>query len=230
MIHRRKQFTIYRKIRKTECLYDKEINLNTVRHVHIDNARGKINCKNYFPNATELTFMYGIEKTIDNFNQILPLIQITKLHITCIDFKFDVVIDILKFIPNICTLTVDSVLFLKTECTTIENNEIFQLVSNTNVIQNFTIRNGCRFEQIKFFLKLFPRLQHINMNISWEEFKLFFNLSVLKISTNHNCLHSICFENYPHNILEDMMSLIEPKDFIDKYSKKLIDNKCYLWW
>ena len=85
-----------------------QIHLDSVNHVHVCKLEALNNCVNYFPNVTDLTFDDNFDAPRHSlgptFNRILPLLQVTKLAIQSYDFKFEKLIELLCFTPNIHTL------------------------------------------------------------------------------------------------------------------------------
>jgi hypothetical protein len=97
---------------------------------------------NYFPNATELTFIDGFSfhhlSVATILNRIIPLQQLTKLAIKFHHLSFRKLIELLYFTPNIHTLTFRSMSLSESHHESGDTNETFQLVSKINVITNVT--------------------------------------------------------------------------------------------
>ncbi|CAF3943893.1 unnamed protein product [Rotaria sordida] len=233
--YRRKHYTIYGEIEKENCLHNQETNLDLVDHVHIQGEKTMLSCLNYFPNATNLTLSHSFNKSIDeiiiNLNQILPLIQLTTLSIDCDGFSFDKVIELIHFTPNIHTLKVYSMnLYRIDSILPIQKSKTFRLVSNRNLIKNFTIDNRCIFEQAKLLINLCRRLEHINIDVLWQDFESILQLLLTKNNNNTCHLCSLCLKYGSKRMRKKLEKLIKSKNLLDNYSIKLIRSKLYLWW
>ncbi|CAF4264757.1 unnamed protein product [Rotaria sp. Silwood2] len=66
--YRRKTYTLSQKSNKKTCLNSSETNLSSVHHVQIQREKEMINCVNYFPNVTKLTFESGFSTTHNSMN------------------------------------------------------------------------------------------------------------------------------------------------------------------
>jgi hypothetical protein len=234
LLLRRKSYTIYGETGKETSLRRREINLNAVRHLHIQGEKALTNCINYFPNTTALTLLHTFNGNIDQItsilNRIVPLIQLTKLFIDSGAFSCEKIIHLLRFIPNIDTLKIYSINYFATDSALIEKSEAFRLVSHRNLIRNLTVENRCTFEEMKLFVNLCPRLQHINLDIFWKDFESILELLLSKSNNKTQNLFSLCLEHGTKTIVEKLKTLIESKGWIDQYSIELVRSKLYLWW
>lgn len=210
------------------------MNLTPVRHVHIQGEKALLICSNYFPNATELTlshkFDQPIDQTIKRLARLLPLASLTQLHIDCGGFNFGKLLHLLQVVPNVHTLKVYSISIDAMDCSSIEKSELFHLVSTRNVIRTLTIDSQCRYEQIELALHLCPRLQHLNMNIYWNDFNAIFEFIFDKQQKNSRHLFSICLQDAYQRTIRELSDLNRSKNFLDDYSIKLIGTKLYIWW
>ena len=120
-------------------------NINAVQSVKIQQQQEDIiNCKYDFSNATELTILYYLEKNnedflLTSFNNIIPLKQLTKLVIEIYADTFIDIIELLLLSPNIHIFQVGRVSFNYSDLITIENSEIFELLSKRNNIKQMII-------------------------------------------------------------------------------------------
>ena len=119
--------------------------INAVQSVKIQQQEEDIiNCKYDFSNATELTILYYLEKNnedflLTSFNNIIPLKQLTKLVIEIYADTFIDIIELLLLSPNIHIFQVGRVSFNYSDLITIENSEIFELLSKRNNIKQMII-------------------------------------------------------------------------------------------
>ncbi|CAF1457396.1 unnamed protein product, partial [Rotaria sp. Silwood1] len=175
----RKSYTLYGNSSKDMISNYQKNSINSVHHVYIKQEQIiKDDCRNYFPNATELTHSYnGINvdrnPSLNILNHIVPLIQLTKLNINVKSFLVETMIEMLSLTLNIHTLTVKDVCFDKKELLSIQQTEIFQLVSTRNKIKNLTINSIYSFEEIKLFIQFCSRLECLRMRPVYDDFEGF---------------------------------------------------------
>ncbi|CAF4205155.1 unnamed protein product [Rotaria sordida] len=156
-----------------------------------------ISCKTYFPNAIKLTLRYNSSNESEYslptiLNHILPLKQLTQLPINSPNIHFEVVIELLHFLPNLHTLMFNLESFNNIDLVLIQQNETFQIVSNTNTIRNMIIKSNCTFQQLKLLINICPQIQQLSMCIH----KIFLEVALLFLLSNDNEytheLHSLC--------------------------------------
>ncbi len=233
-VFRKKNYTLCRQSDGNAASDHPQINLNSVQHVHVQTERSIIDCMNYFPNATELTFH-------DNFssprvslttilNCIIPLQQLTKLNIKFHHFSFKKMIELLYFTPNVRILKCKSMAFYKHDYTSIEQSETFRFVSNTNIIREITFADKCTIEKLKLLLALCPRMQHLTINTLTRNLEPItrFLLDKTNLNTRHSCL--FCFGWARNNWVHKLDTLIISETLLEDYTLKLFDSKLYLWW
>ena len=138
--------------------------LSTVHSVVIHDLPVMKTCSTYFPYATELTLAthldtHDIQSTIDHFNRVISLTQLTQLTL-CGTLHLSDIITILLNIPNIHTLTVLPSKSSAKENFELEGSDTFKLVSKQNKIQNLII-SPCSLEMIQLIIKLCPQLNHL---------------------------------------------------------------------
>ena len=119
--------------------------INAVQSVKIQQQEEDIiYCKYDFSNTTELPILYYLEKNnedflLTSFNNIIPLKQLTKLVIEIYADTFIDIIELLLLSPNIHIFQVGRVSFNYSDLITIENSEIFELLSKRNNIKQMII-------------------------------------------------------------------------------------------
>ncbi|CAF2077536.1 unnamed protein product [Rotaria magnacalcarata] len=166
---------------------------DTVRHVYIDEEQSVSNCLFRFPKCTELTLLKSLcqnrDSTITSLHRIIPLMQLIRLTIRCLDLFFGTIIEVLHSAPNIQILDVDFEYLFKLNPISAEQTEKLRLVSNENKIQRLTISRDCTAKVAEVFVNLCPRVQRIDMNISIKEFESTMRVLLMKhnINSQHLC-------------------------------------------
>ncbi|CAF3171054.1 unnamed protein product [Rotaria sp. Silwood2] len=231
--YRRKSYTLYGNLDKDMISNYQKNSINSVHHVYIKQEQTiDDDCRNYFPNATELTLSYNsinIDRNSPSIilNHIVPLIQLTKLNINVKSFLFKTMIELLYLTSNIYTLSVEDVCFDKEELPSIQQTEIFQLVSTRNKIKNLTINSIYAFEEIKLFIHLCSQLECLRMRPVYDDFEGILRYLLSKNNNNTRCLFYICVTDFSSEEIVTIDAVMESKETIDDYQAKRITQDFY---
>jgi hypothetical protein len=236
LFFRRKDYILYKQLEQNTSVHHSESQLDSVQHVRIQSKESTINCRNYFPNAVELTFDDNFSASrasvVTTLNRIIPLQQLTKLTIKCDRFPVHKVIKILCHSPSIHTMILKSMPCYQkvNDYTSIKESEDFQLVSNTNVIKTVTCEAECTLEQIKFLVALCPRIEHLIIDTLSRDLEPITQFLLNKTNQNAHHLCSVCFSRACNNWLEKVDTIIKSETTLDDYMLKQVGWKLYLWW
>ncbi|CAF0967445.1 unnamed protein product [Adineta steineri] len=232
--YRRKYYILGEEIHPSTSLNSKKSHLQSVRHLQIDDANETIDCKYYFPNVTTLTLGYGFSRTrkliASNLNHIIPLKQLTKLVIKSRYLSLTKLIEVLRFTPHIRTLIFESILLYRVNYNSIQQNETFQLVSNTNMITNVTLKQTCNLDKIQLLVALFPRIQHLTIDHDMKDLKSTVRFLLKKTNQNTSQLCSIRLLSTRESWLTRLRTFIESETLITDYKLKKINTDIHLWW
>ncbi|CAF3967485.1 unnamed protein product [Adineta steineri] len=232
--YRRKHYTLYNNIYQTTCLNSKETHLKSVQQLKIQNVKETINCKYYFPNATTLTLQNKLSRTYNlisvNISRVIPLKQLTKLVIESNPISLTKLIELLHCTPHIHTLVLKSMSLYGVNYNSIQQNQSFLLVSNTNTITNVTFNGECTLEKLQILVALFPRIQHLTIKPHTKHLESCTRFLVEKTNRNTNHLCSLCLLTTAKNWLTRLNTLIASETLLDDYMLKMIDWNLYLWW
>ena len=92
LFFRRKYYTVDQVPNKTLDLHENRSSLNSVENVDVESGQSIIDCNNYFPNATQLTFNDILPATgtsvATTLGRIVSLKQLKKLVNGCNHFSF----------------------------------------------------------------------------------------------------------------------------------------------
>ncbi|CAF3559643.1 unnamed protein product [Rotaria sp. Silwood1] len=101
-----------------------------------------------------------------HLSNIIPLKQLTKLIIDLCSDRFVEIIELYILSSNTYTFKIERISLEYSNLISIENGEIFQLLSEANNIKDIIIMLDCTLEITKFFVNLCPRLQFYTIEIS----------------------------------------------------------------
>ncbi|CAF4076640.1 unnamed protein product [Rotaria magnacalcarata] len=231
--YRRKSYTLYGNLGKDMTSNYQKNSINSVHHVYIKQEQIiDDDCRNYFPNATELTLSYNSINADRNpssiiLNHIVSLTQLTKLNINVKSFLFTTMIELLYLTLNIHTLSVEDVCFDKKELLSIQKTENFQLVSTRNKIKNLTINSIYAFEEIKLFIHLRSQLECLRMRAVYDDFEGSLRYLLSKNNNNTRCLFYICLTDFSSEEIVTIDTVMESKQTIDDYQAKRITQDFY---
>ncbi|CAF1049228.1 unnamed protein product [Adineta steineri] len=232
--YRRKYYILGEEIHPSTSLNSKKTHLQSVQHLQIDDANETIDCKYYFPNVTTLTLGYGFSRTrkliASNLNHIIPLKQLTKLVIKSRYLSLTKLIEVLRFTPHIRTLIFESILLYRVNYNSIQQNETFQLVSNTNMITNVTLKQTCNLDKIQLLVALFPRIQHLTIDHDMKDLQSTVRFLLKKTNQNTSQLCSIRLLSTRESWLTRLRTFIESETLITDYKLKKINTDIHLWW
>ncbi|CAF0875634.1 unnamed protein product [Adineta steineri] len=230
----RKYYTLCKQIHPSTCLNSKKSHLQSVQHLQIDDANETIDCKYYFPNVTTLTLENSLSCTrkliTSNLNHIIPLKQLTKLVIKSRYLSLTKLIEVLRFTPHILTLIFESILLYRVNYNCIQQNETFQLVSNTNMITNVTLKQTCNLDKIQLLVALFPRIQHLTIDHDMKDLQSTVRFLLKKTNQNTSQLCSIRLLSTRESWLTRLRTFIESETLITDYKLKKINTDIHLWW
>ncbi|CAF1184621.1 unnamed protein product [Rotaria sordida] len=205
-----------------------------VDHVDIHGEEAIMSCVNYFQNATKLTLSHSFAASRVwlriILEHIIPLKQLTTLVIDYDALSFNQLIKLLRFTPNIHTLTFKSHSIQKPNSILIQQSQTFRLISNTNTITNVTIEERYTAENIKLLAILCPRMQHLTIDILTTELESTMKFILLKTKTDLQHLCSMCIKTSRKSMIGKLKALIELERLLDNYVIKMIDSNIYLWW
>jgi len=189
---------------------------------------------NYFPNITKLTFSDHFDTICDSIGSklthIVPVKQINELVIDYSHFSFMQIVQLLSFMENIHTLKLVSMSFNEIDSASIQQNQIFQLVSMTNTVTNMIMEGECSLEGMNLLITLCPRLKHLTMNGFLTTLIPITRLLMSKNNNNTRHLSSLCVLKMNYALEQTFKIVIELDNLLDYCSIKFVNHKLYLWW
>ena len=208
--------------------------MNSVDHVNIHGEKAMKNCLSYFSNAMKLTLSHSFAESRIwlglILNHIVPLKQLTTLIIDCGDFRFEQLINVLRFTPNIHTLTLNCQSITQTDSKLIQQSEPFRLASNANRIINVTIKENYSSESIKLLVVLCPRMQHLTIDIFSLDLESIMRVILPETKTSIRDLCSIRTKNTTKLMDEILKRLIDSEELLENYLIDLAATHLYIWW
>lgn len=229
-LSRRKNYEIYGKVSEEPFRDETARVLLSVNHVEIQEEGGVYQQIYSFPNVTELTlhdsFTASHRALSVGLNRILSLQRIKIFTIRCRRLRFEKMICLLSYVPNVQTITVESIFSDKNERESIHQYQQFQLLSQKNRITSVTVEQKRALDVITLFVKLFPRVQSLSIDIMPKDMKSIFELLSNKNVPN---LLLLCFNFASKACFRQLNGLISSKVLPSDYKVAHIDEKLYLW-
>lgn len=207
---------------------------DSVHHVIIEDEKMIDNCSKRFPNATELTLLNDCSLcsdwfTTNDFHDMIPLTQLTKLTIDIHSYRFDEIIKFLRFTPNLHTLIFQCIRLYGKNFFWQQVNDTFCLVSNQNKIKNVVITGDYSLKKIKVLFRLCRQIQHLTIDISQQSLEATIRFLFLEMNETTSHLSSLCIDGEMDiTLINKLEALIKSKKA--DYSFKVVDNQLYLWW
>ncbi|CAF1229849.1 unnamed protein product [Rotaria sp. Silwood1] len=232
--YRRKEYTLYEQLNTNIPSYLHKNDVNSVDHVNIHGEKATKNCLSYFSKAMKLTLSHSFAESRIwlglILNHIVPLKQLTTLIIDCGDFRFEQLINVLRFTPNIHTLTLNCQSITQTDSKLIQQGEPFRLTSNANRIINVTIKENYSSESIKLLVVLCPRIQHLTIDTYSLDLESIMRFILSETKTSIRDLCSICTKNTAILMDEILKRLIDSEELFPNYLIDLVATDLYIWW
>jgi len=150
---------------------------------------------------------------------IVPLLQITELHIKKNELSVDQLIQILCLLPHLQSLTLANILSLGSKRTDVlsRNNRITKLIIDDD---------ECQFKHVRFLIHLFPRLEYLEISIDENNLEKILRFLLSKLP----CLFSLFLLNVNYKVIEKVQSLIKNEKLLNDYTSERIQGGLYLWW
>ena len=187
---------------------------------------------------TELTI--SCESVIDteNFlsitlNRIIPLQQLTKLIITYYNVFLPKIIELIHCTPNVHTFEIGYVSFDGIDLILFEQNDYFQLVSQTNNIQNLIIHYQYTLQQTKVLVNLCSQLKQLTIDKFEDDFQALLRFLLSKDNHKPRYLSSLCLKHVPYDRIESVKHFMKSERLLQNYSMKVESSwskNIYLWW
>ncbi|CAF4562977.1 unnamed protein product [Rotaria socialis] len=222
--YRRKSYELYR------CgTY--ETTINSVSHLTIGIDSVPMDTFIHFPNVTKLTL---IKNDIDsnrplkiNLNQIVPLMQLTRLVIRQSIFSISQLIVLLRLSLNIESLTFIGVSFTDEPHSLIRRSDQAFSISNASKVTELRIDDECSLEYVHFFARLCPRVQNLAIVTARRQHE---SIVRFLLSGHLQHLFFLCLGYLSTAEGEQIERMIDRDSRIFHYTIKNHHTGWYLWW
>jgi len=175
------------------------------------------------------------DRTIEEYiHSIVGLIQFTSLHIDLYQFSISILIQCLRLLSNLDSLTITSEFPEETKVLSTEQTNMFHFVSTQNKITKLNIEQMTELDQVHSLMDLCPHLRALQVkcrNIIDAEWLIRYVLT--KQNTNfipHLSLICIWFSKADDKITNNLQRIINIEKLIDNYTIKRICDRIYLQW
>ncbi|CAF1320004.1 unnamed protein product [Adineta ricciae] len=229
--YRKKDYRVYKQSNEESFTGEIRTMFYSVDHVEIGDERAINQCMSYFPNANKLTLEdrfsnAGYLPSSIGINRILSLQRIKTLVIKCHHFSLIKMIDLLSCIPNLQILAFKTMPLYKEGRKSIEQNDKFRLLSETNSITSISFEERSTPNKTELLIKLFPRIQYLEMNTYMKDMEAILQLLVKQ---NTPDLLLTCFTYASEVYFRHLTGLIDSKVLSTDYKVTHAGRKLYLW-
>lgn len=140
-------------------------------------------------------------------------------------------IQLLYHAPHVRTLIFDLLPLYEINDQSIQENEMFQFVSQTNIITDVTFRTLCRLDKLRVLMAFFNRMEHLTISIYAKDLKSIVGYLFNKIKDNPSSqLHALCLNGAYKIWLRRVSTLIHSEQLLKNYVLKMVNHDLYLWW
>jgi len=227
--YQRKDYVLYDELAENIWSTRFDLNEDPIHHICVHRTKMFEKSIDKFPYATELKLCEAFEvprhSIANDLNHVFPLKQLMNLSIKCHHFAFQQLIELLQFTSNVHTLTLDSIVLCRADSSSIQRNELFQLVSKTNSVRKVTISKEITLEKIQLVIAAFPRMEDLTINLFIQDLKPIAQY----LLTNTRYLSSLCISKQRNDLMTTLQSLIKSKKLLRNYVLKVFNGKLYLW-
>ncbi|CAF3112325.1 unnamed protein product [Rotaria sp. Silwood2] len=223
-------YTYYGKPDDQICSNIQEKNLNSVKHLYIASEATGDDCVNYFPNVNELSIEVSVNSISATLHRMIPLRQLTKLVINSYVHQMKDIINLLRFTPNVHTLSFNLLCLYDMNIHFNKQNEKFQYVLKKNKIQNLILSEECLFSEIQFIVYLFPRLEYLKAEMKKKEIEQIIRFLLSKTHNKTHNLFYLCISKVSKVRLKKTKMVIKSENLLNDHSIKYINRDLHLWW
>ena len=168
--------------------------------------------------------------TIDSLNRLIPLRQLIQINLQCSRLTFEQLLELLHISPHVRTFELHSGSIYPNDFTLLQQNRLFHLISDTNMVTNLTVAKEITLEKLRPLINLFPRLESFTMNCYEKDLKPIILFLLSKANNNTRHLSAICILEEARIYMAKLRYLIESDHLLQYYNLNQIDQKLYLWW
>jgi len=163
----------------------------------------------------------------------------THLKVTCQAIPNDVLIEIIRLLPNLHSLEILSMLGLQSNVLSTENSDMLLFAPVTNKIAKVKLHQMDEIEQILLLMDLCPRMEHLEMCCRTEnDLK---NIVTYLLTNSIRYMHylrclCICVPDANENMVESLNIIIDSKRpfYVERsvinYTIYRIQNKIFFDW
>ena len=173
------------------------------------------------------------EQFTDRIKSILYAVQFTHLNINVKDMSTEILVQIIKSLPNLDSLKVSSLKIIQPVFSNIDFTDMCLLSPISNKITKVCLENTTNMEQVGFLFYLCRGIQHFQVHIPEDmDRDMFLSSIFIKINTSVPRLKSLCLR-IPHmndDIIPHIQHLIKVKPLLSSYVMKRSGNHVFLKW
>jgi uncharacterized membrane protein len=210
--------------------------VHSCRHILVENQWINNNSSIRFPYATKLTlagdYAAEIPSLVHNLNSIISVAQITELVLDYTYLFMYKLFQILRYVPNINSLTIPQTALIQSHILTENENETIRILSKkSHITKVMTTGSDCTLKQVRFLFNLCPQIEYLTMDLAHTNAELIMQFLITKMKENNYrfCLCVIPRWNSNNELTTKIYSALEQEKLLDNHSINYLDGTIHLW-
>jgi hypothetical protein len=177
-----------------------------------------------------------IERTrlfIEKIKSSCVAVRFSHLNISGINLSIDMLIEIMRLLPNLNSLKMSSVSSLQLNSLSVEDTKKHLLVSVTNKITKVKLAKVTEMKQIQLFINLCLRMEYLELDcMANTDLEKLITLILMKQITYIPNLYFLCLNvhNASEKMIQKLATVIDLQTLLKDYTINRIGDKIFLQW
>ena len=173
------------------------------------------------------------EQFIERIKPVLYAVQFTHLNINGKEISTEILVQIVKLLPNLDSLNISSLKMIHPVCSNVDFTDSYLLSSISKKITKVCLENTTNMEQVDFLFYLCRGVQHFQVHVPEDkDLDMILSSIFIQINTSVPWLKSLCLR-IPHindGIMRHIQNPTKEKTSLSDYMLKRSCNHIFLKW